>query len=844
MELISLISVIVCSRDLNRNKIHKEHIINSAGIPIEYILIDNSTNKHSLCSAYNEGVKKSNGDILLFLHDDVFIVTQNWAEIINTKFNQNHSMGALGVAGTSYLFDDDPFWCKAGRPFIKGKVIHENKNRGELVLTIFSDNNADEEVVALDGLFIAVRKKLFNHISFDSETFNGFHLYDLDISMQIGNTSKLYVTEDLLVKHLSGGAFGKEWKKYAELFLNKYRNELPKSCTSEIPDPQNRISFESPSLSNILKKETVDIIKAIGKLPKQAYFLYNSAKQYFADNNFGDAINILNNLLEKQLDYYDGWHLLGLSYFKYGDISNAIKSLQKALYINNKDPMLFYNLGTIFIEAGENLKALQYLNQAIQLKSDFTEALNKLTFILSLLGELTVAQRTCQTILKHCPNDLNALTNLGNILKDSGDIENAVKYYQRAIKLKPDNLETWSNLLMALHYTNENPGEIWKFHKDFGNLFSNIEKTGEQSKKQNRKLRIAYLSPDFRTHSVSYFIRAILKNYDSSKFEVICYNDSSIIDDTTKELKSYINTWKDIHKLTNTQLSTLIRNDNIDILIDLAGHSGNNRISLFTNRLATRQITYLGYPNTTGLNSMDYRISDKFAESEEATDFHSEKILKLNRSFLCYTPIQNLPAIKKSAFEKNNIITFGSFNNYSKISLKTIELWSQILLNIPKSKLFLKNRALNDEGIKRKTIQIFKNYKIDENRLILKSYANSLTEHLSTYNEIDISLDTYPYNGTTTTCEALSMGVPVITLKGNTHASRVGMSILSNCSLNKLVASSEDEYINIAKSLSEDYNNSENMKQNFKNKFLNSIICNPNEFMKDYESALIRAYYE
>ena len=239
-----MISVIVCSRLDPSNDLHQRNISKTIGTQFEYIRIDNRHNTYNLCSAYNEGVKRSTGETVVFVHEDVFFMEGGWGLKLNNKFS-DLSIGLIGVAGTQYLFSETPGWVAAGRPFIKGQVIHETNNGNTYNLTVFSWENDDAEVVAVDGLFFAIRRSLFEIIEFDDQTFDGFHLYDLDICMQIHRTHRLIVTKEILLKHLSGGSFNNLWQTYALRFLNKYKSELPASCASTIPDRSKRIPFEN-----------------------------------------------------------------------------------------------------------------------------------------------------------------------------------------------------------------------------------------------------------------------------------------------------------------------------------------------------------------------------------------------------------------------------------------------------------------------------------------------------------------------------------------------------------------------------------------------------------------------
>lgn len=252
-----MISLITCSRNEPSWDLHQRNILKTAGTDdIQYIRIDNRDNRYSLCSAYNEGIKRAEGDILVFMHEDAFLAEGGWAEKLVKKF-KDQSIGLVGVAGTQYLFADNPAWVTAGRPFIKGQVIHELDKGAKYFLTVFDWQREDADVVAVDGLFFAIRKSLFDQIHFDDITFNGFHLYDMDICMQVLKTHRLIVTTDILVKHFSGGSFDEIWKTYAFRFIQKYRSVLPVSCVSNIPDISRNVSFENIDLKGKAPQITI-----------------------------------------------------------------------------------------------------------------------------------------------------------------------------------------------------------------------------------------------------------------------------------------------------------------------------------------------------------------------------------------------------------------------------------------------------------------------------------------------------------------------------------------------------------------------------------------------------------
>jgi hypothetical protein len=261
------VSVIVCSAQDPTWKIHEKHVARTIGCPHEYVRIDNTKSNCGICEAYNLGVERATGNIFVFVHEDVFFVTPNWGRILQEKFTMDKSVGLVGVAGTSYLYSDNPRWNAAGRPFVFGRVIHSLKEENKCYLTVFSEEEGDVEVVGVDGLFFAVHSSLFNKVRFDSHAFDQFHFYDLDLCMQVRETHRLLVTHDILVKHCSLGSCEGEWEKYGKRFLEKHSDKLPVSTGDKTPDSQNTASFASFDLRKILASKTFNHINCIAKDP-------------------------------------------------------------------------------------------------------------------------------------------------------------------------------------------------------------------------------------------------------------------------------------------------------------------------------------------------------------------------------------------------------------------------------------------------------------------------------------------------------------------------------------------------------------------------------------------------
>jgi len=446
--------------------------------------------------------------------------------------------------------------------------------------------------------------------------------------------------------------------------------------------------------------------------------------------------------------------------------------------------------------------------------------------------------------IKLNPNYAQAFNNKANVLDDLWRPAEAIRNYEKCIQIAPDFSDAYSNRAFALNYCNNiSQMEIFNKHKEFENVFGGLQKIKKNTyvdRIKNQRLKVAYLSPDFKDHSVAYFFQPLLKSHNKENIEIYCYYNNSKIDDVTKSIMSEVEHWHTIFKFNDIEVVDLIRNENIDILVDLAGHTRNNRLTVFSYKPAPIQITWLGYPNTTGLKAMDYRFTDAIADPIGSADkLHSEQLIRLPNGFLCYQGDESVSFNEELPVIKANYITFGSFNNLNKVNEQVIHLWSKILKAIPNAHLILKSKQLADSGIKSKYIDFFKKEGIDSTRIQFFSFFNNKDEHLGLYNSIDIALDSFPYNGTTTTCEALWMGVPTLTLKGDRHASRVGASIMTHVGLEEFIANNEQEYINIAINIAKNTENLAKIRASLRNKMENSPLCDRKNFAKDIEKVYV-----
>ncbi|TAN45966.1 MAG: tetratricopeptide repeat protein [Nitrospirae bacterium] len=538
---------------------------------------------------------------------------------------------------------------------------------------------------------------------------------------------------------------------------------------------------------------------------KRAFKLHKAGRFEDAVTAYGEALNLFP-------DSYEAHFNRGMALQSLGRLNEAVISYGRALSIMPDAAEAHYNLGIIYVEKGRMNAAEACFKRAVQSKADYIEAINNLANVQKEMGKLSQALENYSAVLRLSPDFAYAYNGMAGVLQETGDVETAIEYYAKALSIKEDYVIAHSNMLLALNYIDsKTPEEVFEEHLRFAAVHA-----GPLSKDilpyrcrptEGRKLRIAYISPDFRCHSVGFFIEPVLMNHNKESFDIYCYSDVAVPDDVTRRIEGYATAWVDICGMSDEEVSERIRSDSIDILVDLAGHTGYNRILVFARKPAPVQISWIGYPNTTGLKTMDYRIVDGYTDPEGMTDpYYTEELIRLRNGFLCYLPnsasggVGPLPALDKGH------ITFGSFNKISKITPRAVALWASILKRVENSRLLLKARGLDEKDMKAKIAAMFAGHGVDGSRIVFMSRTPDTASHLEVYNTVDIALDSFPYNGTTTTCEALWMGVPVIVMKGHTHAALVGVSILSNIKLHRLIAANDEEYINIAVSLASDLN--------------------------------------
>ncbi|OQY57568.1 MAG: hypothetical protein B6245_16365 [Desulfobacteraceae bacterium 4572_88] len=549
--------------------------------------------------------------------------------------------------------------------------------------------------------------------------------------------------------------------------------------------------------------------KASDLKPNYAEASHNLGNTLKTQGKLDEAIDAYRKATEIKPNYAEAYNSLGIALKEQGKVDEAIECYKKALEIEPKGTGAYYNMGNALGDQGKADEAVECYRKALEIKPEYAEA----------------------------------YVNMGNVLKNQGRIDESLDSYREAMQLKPEYHQAFSNYLFTLHYQSGHARDwLYERHCEWDEMYAQplAEKIEAHTNDRtlDRRLRVGYVSPDFRSHSCAYFIDPLLRAHDKEQVEIFCYSEVPKADDVTERLTELSDHWFSTVKVGNDDLAQKIREDGIDILVDMAAHTANNRLLLFAQKPAPIQVTWLGYPDTTGMAAIDYRFTDEMADPEgEADQYNRETLVRLSSGFLCYSPLYTTPEVGKLPFSENKRITFASFNNLAKLSEEVVAVWSEILRRVPSSKFLLKNRRLSDESTQKRYLGMFTQNGISADRILMKPHTAARNDHMDMYNRVDIGLDPFPYSGTTTTFEAMWMGVPVLTIFGDRHVSRVGASIAKRIGLSGLIAKNEKEYIDRAVWLAEDIEQLTDLRSNLRPRMIRSPLCNAKIFARSVETA-------
>src|SRR3974390_1037024 len=541
-------------------------------------------------------------------------------------------------------------------------------------------------------------------------------------------------------------------------------------------------------------------------------------------------------------DFAEAHSNLGFALAAQGKFDEAVAAYRQA--IGSKPDFavrVHCNLGLALAAQGRLDEAVAACRRAIGIKPDLAGAHSNLGTALTKQGRLDEAVAAYRQAIGIKPDFAETHSSLGGALAAQGKLDEAVAAYRRAIGIKPDLAEAHSNLLFCLNYDDKLTNDhLFAAHREWDERYGQRAPTFttyDNDRDATRRLRIGYLSPDFREHSVAYFVEPLLRGHDRQNVEVFCYADVTRPDSVTTRLQGLADHWLVTVGLSDQQLAERIRTDGIDILVDVAGHTG-NRLLVFARKPAPLQVTWLGYPNTTGLKAIDYRLVDAVTDPVgEADAWASETLVRLEGGFLCYERQKDAPEPALPPCLATGIVTFGSFNNPAKLSDATLDTWARLLHRLPQARLLLKGLPFTDAATRAFFLSRLRERGVTAERVELVAWLQSNAAHMALYDRVDIALDPFPYNGTTTTCEALWMGGPAVTLRGNCHAGRVGASLLTQVGLTDLIANSIEEYVEIAVALAGNLGRLDDLRCTLRPRMAASTLCDEHAFACKMEAA-------
>tara|TARA_Y100001968_G_C19448472_1_gene766867 strand:+ start:2458 stop:4992 length:2535 start_codon:yes stop_codon:yes gene_type:complete len=567
---------------------------------------------------------------------------------------------------------------------------------------------------------------------------------------------------------------------------------------------------------------------------------YNIANAYKEVGETHSAIENYRSAIRYKPDHFNAYNNLGIAISSIGNHVESLWYFQRAILLKPDYTDAYSNLGNMQKRAGNYKQSIIKYKQAIRCKVDFAQALNNLGDVLRVLGQSTIATKFLKKAAIISPDYAEAYNNLGNALVDLGKHEMAGIFYDHAIGIKPNYAGAYNNKNCVLNYYSWDAENKTREAIRFGQTFSRHRKKHFPSYEctNNEKIRIGFVSGDLRAHPVGYFLESVLSSIDKSQFDLFAYTtDASYEDELSMRIKPLFREWRPIFCEEDEAVAELIHADGINILVDLSGHTAGNRLPVFVYKPAPVQVTWLGYFSTTGLSEIDYLIGDPYVTPPENDDQFSEKVLRLPETRWCFTAPDIDAVVSELPAQKNGYITFGCFNNLSKITNEVLEVWAEILNKVGNSQLFLKAKQLNNDEGKVSTLKRFLSKGIKSERITLEGWSTR-AQYLASYNNVDIVLDPFPFTGGTTSVEGLWMGVPFVTLAGNCLVSRQGVGLLSNVNLPNWIANCKDDYVKKTVQFTYDLDYLSNLRSELRVNVLKSPLFEAERFADNLGNAV------
>jgi predicted O-linked N-acetylglucosamine transferase (SPINDLY family) len=576
-----------------------------------------------------------------------------------------------------------------------------------------------------------------------------------------------------------------------------------------------------------------------------------------AHNNLGTLRQSLGDLAEAEHCYRQAVHFepryaeayynLGVVLEKRGDMEAAQASYQHAISLNPDHAHAHYNLATILQSREQKAEAIAGYETALRLRPDYVEAYNNLAVLLTDMDEPDAAIEYCRKGLAIEPTSAALVANMATALQNLGLPDEAVAAARKSVELRPEGVGEHTNLLYKLNFNPAcDPPAIYREHLEWAKRHAEpltaLAEKHSNDRTPERRLRIGYVSPYFRDHAVNFFTEPMIVAHDSRQFEIFCYSDVAMADAATGRLRATVNHWRDVRQQSDAQLAHTIRADAIDILVDLTGHISGNRLLTFARKPAPIQVTYIGYQNTTGMSAMDYRLTDSWADPPGTSEaFYTEKLVRLPGAFFCYRPSDDCPSVAPLPALESGHITFGSFNNFAKVAGPVIETWLDLLKRVERSRLLVLARG--GGSVQKRFENLAQERHMDPKRIEFCD-KRPRRAYLDLFARVDIALDPFPFNGHTTTCDSIWMGVPVVMLAGHSYASRFGGSVLVNVGLEKLIADTRAAYVDRAAELAADLEGLKTLRGGLRGRMAESVLLDAAGFTRNLEAAYRRMWID
>jgi protein O-GlcNAc transferase len=610
-------------------------------------------------------------------------------------------------------------------------------------------------------------------------------------------------------------------------------------------DPEPLLNLGNALLDAKRADEAIEVYRsAIAVKPDLAEAHYGMANAFRLTGDLDQAVAAFNESIRHRPDFIDAYNNLGVTLQEKGELEQGIAVLTRASALAPRYVEARNNVGIIYHEAGRLAEAIEAYQGALTIKPDYPEAMANLALVLEEMGRTEEALEWYRKSLSLRPDQGITRNNYANVVRETGRLDEALAEYRRAAEAMT---EPWagSNVLFLLHTLPQiGPRELLEEHLKWARRYAEplrpAAPTYQNDRSPERRIRIGFVSPDFNEHPVGRFLLPFMGYRNRETLEVYCYSNVRRPDDITEQFKRLSDVWRKVNGLSDERLAAMIRQDRIDILVDLTMHTKDNRLLVFARKPAPVQATYLAYPGTTGLSTIDYRLTDSYldppstgsGEGVGADDsVYTEKSLRL-QTYWCYVAPRQAPAPMPLPALKAGHVTFGCLNNFSKFSATAVGAWCELLKRTPASRLLLHSR----EGAHREQMRAqFQAGGVDPRRI---DFVPRLPgpEYFQQYHRIDIALDPFPYPGGTTSCDALWMGVPVASLAGKTAVSRGGSSILSNVGLPQLVAHTVEQYVHIAAELASDLETLAKLRAGLREQMQASPLMDAPRFARDVEA--------